>query len=155
MSAQGPGGPHPHELTDHLIEKLRANYRFFSDMAEAEIVAFLRLCRQVGYDEGQGIFRQGDSAKDFFLVISGEVVISIREREMARLGPGHVFGEMSLLERIPRTASAAAAKPTRVFAVPAAVMSEQAPLLAYKVLLGIAQEMSERLRVLNAHALLS
>ena len=156
MSAPGQNSPYspvPADAQRHLVQKLRQNYHFFSEMTEAEIAAFLRLCRQAAYEKGQSIFRQGDSAKDFYLVISGEVAITIRDREVARLGPGHVFGEMSLLERIHRTASAAAAEPARVFAISASVMSEKTPLLAYKVLLGVAQEMSEKLRESNAHIL--
>jgi len=149
---------HPLDLTDaqrHLIQKLRQDYHFFSEMSEGEIAAFLRLCKQVAYEKGQSIFRQGESARDFHLVISGEVAITVRDREVTRLGPGRVFGEMSLLEKIPRTASATAAEPTRVFTVPAAVMSAKTPLLAYKVLLSVAQQMSEKLRESNAHILSS
>jgi len=154
MGVPGHWDMQPHELTDvqrHLVQKLQMNYHFFSEMTGEEIAAFLRLCKQVAFEKGQSIFRQGESAKDFYLVISGEVSITIQDREVARLGPGHVFGEMSLLERIPRTASAAAAEPVRLFAISASVMSEKTPNLAYKVLLGVAQEMSEKLRESNAH----
>ncbi|MBI1724570.1 MAG: cyclic nucleotide-binding domain-containing protein [Candidatus Tectomicrobia bacterium] len=164
MSALGQGSgsppgaghtapPHPPDLTDaqrHLIQKLREDYHFFSEMTEGEIAAFLRLCKQAAYEKGQSIFQQGESARDFYLVISGEVVITVQGREVARLGPGKVFGEMSLLEKIPRTATATAAEPARVFTIPAAVMSAKAPLLAYKVLLSVAQQMSEKLRQTNA-----
>jgi CRP-like cAMP-binding protein len=167
MSALGqgsglpPGGgstapPHPPDPADtqrQLIQKLRANYAFFSEMMEGEIATFLRICKQASYEKGQAIFRQGESAKDFYLVISGEVVITIRDRELARLGPGRVFGEMSLLEKIPRTATATAVETARVFSIPAAVMNAEAPALAYKVLLSVAQQMSEKLRGANAHLL--
>ncbi|MEK6709088.1 MAG: cyclic nucleotide-binding domain-containing protein [Nitrospinota bacterium] len=156
MSISEQGGAHPIELTDaqrHIIRKLQANYAFFSAMTEKEMAAFLRLCKQVAYEKGQAIFHQGESAQDFYLVISGEVVITLRDRELARLGPGRIFGEMSLLESLPRTASAAAAAAVRAFTIPAAVMSEKTPALAYKVLRGVALQMSEKLRETNAHLL--
>lgn len=167
MSALGQGSgsppgaghtapPHPPDLTDaqrQLVQKLRANYSFFSEMREEEIASFLRTCKQAAYEKGQAIFRQGESAQDFYLVISGEVVITIQGRELARLGPGRVFGEMSLLESLPRTATATAAEAVRAFTIPAAVMSENTPALAYKVLRGVAQQMSEKLRQTNANLL--
>jgi len=134
-----------------MIAKLRRNYGFFSEMGEDDVVAFLRMCEQVGFEKGQAIFRQGDAADHFYLIVEGEVAISIRDQEIARLGSGHVFGEMALLERTPRTATATAAEPTRLFSISAGVMSAKTPSLAYKVLLGIAQQMSEKLRETNTH----
>ena len=62
------------------------------------------------YEGGQTIFRQGEFADNFYVILSGEVEIYHgRARETtAVLGPGQYFGEMSLLSHRQRSASALA-----------------------------------------------
>jgi CRP-like cAMP-binding protein len=134
-----------------LIAKLQKNYHFFSDMSEFEVSDFLKMCKQETYEEGQKIFSEGDSADHFYLLVSGEIIISIKENEVARLEAGEVFGEMALLEEIPRTASASAASHSVLFFIPVKALSTKLPALAYKVLLGVAHQMSARLREANEH----
>lgn len=63
-------------------------------------------------EAGDVIFRQGDEAVDMYVIQSGIVEISRGESParsvMARLGQGDFFGEMSLLESLPREADAVA-----------------------------------------------
>jgi CRP-like cAMP-binding protein len=56
------------------------------------------------------------------------------------------FCEMALLEKIPRTATTTAFETTVLFFVPVRVLNTQIPTLAYKALLGVAQQMSARIR---------
>lgn len=60
------------------------------------------------YDAGETIIRKGDPGEDFFLVSDGEVDIIRADREVARLGPGDFFGEVSLISGEPRNATAVA-----------------------------------------------
>ena len=134
-----------------LIHKLQKNYHFFSDMTEDEVSEFLRMCKQETYKEGKKIFSEGDSADHFYLLVSGEISIIINEKEVARLEPGEVFGEMALLENIPRSATAVSAVHSVLFFIPVKALSQRLPALAYKVLLGVAEQMSARLREANEH----
>ncbi len=134
-----------------LIHKLQHNYHFFSEMSEEEISDFLGMCKQETYEPGSVIFKEGANADHFYLMVSGEVVVTIDGKEVARLLAGEVLGEMALLENIPRTATATAFKTTVLFFVPVRVLNTRMPILAYKVLLGVAQQMSARLREANEH----
>jgi CRP-like cAMP-binding protein len=134
-----------------LIQKLQQNYAFFSEMSEIEIGGFLKMCKQEAYEEKQTIFSEGDNADHFYLLVSGEVSISIKENEVARLEPGEIIGEMALLEDIPRTATVSAVKKSVLFFIPVKALSTKLPSMAYKVLLGVAQQMSARLREANEH----
>ena len=61
------------------------------------------------YEPGQIIFRQGDLARNFSIVLKGQVQVlqekDGQEIERAILGPGEYFGEMALMRGIRRTAS--------------------------------------------------
>ncbi len=63
------------------------------------------------------IIREGDACDGFYLVLDGEVRVTLAERgdlEVARLGAGEFFGEMALLSEQPRSASVWAVGPTRL-----------------------------------------
>ena len=138
-----------------LIGKLQKNYSFFSDMDEIEISKFLRMCRQESYEPGDIIFSEGDEAKDFFLVVLGEVKISIAGDEVAALKAGEIFGEMAILEDIPRTATAEAGGIVIVLSVAVEILTAKMPILANKALLSVARQMSARLRGANEKAKMS
>ena len=132
-----------------LIEKLRSNYTFFSDMEEKEISDFLCMCKQEHYIREQKIFSQGEMASYFYLLVSGKVAILIDGTEVARLEAGEIFGEMALLEDIPRTATALTLEESILFSVPIKVLNKRLPILAYKVLLSVTQQLSAKLREAN------
>ena len=67
--------------------------------------------RPVGLARGEAIVRQGEEGHSLFIIRRGEVSVTLRGTvgEVARLGPGDVFGEMSLLTGEARTATVTAA----------------------------------------------
>ena len=66
------------------------------------------------YRAGEYLFREGEAGVAGALIISGEVVIQSRERDLVTLGEGDFFGEVALLEDAPRTASAVAGTEVQV-----------------------------------------
>jgi histidine kinase len=64
------------------------------------------------HDPGETIIRKDDEGIHMFFIISGEVKIHDREHLLARLGKGEFFGEMSILDREPRSMSVTALAPT-------------------------------------------
>lgn len=65
------------------------------------------------YGSGEVIVRQGEEGADWFIVVSGQVSVEVERgpltTEVACLGPGQFFGEMSLMTGEPRTATVRAA----------------------------------------------
>lgn len=70
------------------------------------------------YPAGSTIVRQGDSSLSFYVVLSGAVrVVAEGEAggagiDLERLGPGGAFGEMGLIDDLPRAATVVADEPT-------------------------------------------
>ncbi len=67
---------------------------------------------------GEVLFREGDAGDSAFVIESGQMEVARGEgavREiLGLLGPGEMIGEMSLLDQLPRSASATARQPTRL-----------------------------------------
>lgn len=51
------------------------------------------------------IVREGDRGDDFFVITSGKARVARGGREVAELGPGDYFGELSLFDPAPRNAT--------------------------------------------------
>jgi CRP-like cAMP-binding protein len=73
------------------------------------------------YGPGELVFREGDPGKGLFVVREGEVEI-VREGSggpgteirLAAVGPGTAFGELALIDDLPRSASARVVRPARL-----------------------------------------
>ena len=102
----------------------------------------------VAFKAGSIIFREGDEARDLFVIKSGQIRIQIGNRTIAELGSDSIFGEMALIDSEPRSATAVAA--TDVELVPVSekqflFLVGQTPYFALKVMRVLAQ----RLRATN------
>ena len=61
--------------------------------------------------------RTGTAGNDFFLILDGHARVEVTPRKRSRLGPGQYFGEMSLLDGGPRSASVVAETPLRLLVI--------------------------------------
>ncbi|APR83651.1 cAMP-binding protein [Minicystis rosea] len=106
-------------------------------------------------DAGAMVFKEGDCGREMFVILEGEVEVLRRskrghEARVAILGPGDWFGEMSILDVLPRSASTRVLAPTRLLKVTAHDLDAlyRRDLKAYSLfVLNVAREMSRRLRV--------
>src|SRR5687767_9507683 len=79
--------------------------------------------REMRFGPGDVIFKEGDPGDGLYVVLSGRVQISAMisggERHVfSTVGAGDVFGEMALLDNLPRSAHASAEGDTTVAFVP-------------------------------------
>lgn len=104
---------------------------------------------------GDVVFREGEAARDMFVVMSGEAEVvkksqSGLDARVALLGPGDWFGEMSILDVQPRSASVRVLAPSRVLKISASDLDAlyRHDVKAYAIIvLNVARELSRRLRV--------
>ncbi len=98
-------------------------------LAEAPRGPIERLARaaeEIEVPAGVAIVTEGEAADAFFVVVSGDVLVTARgegdaERQLPQLSTGDYFGEIGLLEHIPRTATVTTASPTRLLRIPGEV----------------------------------
>jgi CRP/FNR family transcriptional regulator/CRP/FNR family cyclic AMP-dependent transcriptional regulator len=91
----------------------------FADLTDREADTILDLMREKSLERGTTVFHQNDSGGGLYLILSGSVKITRTGRDgrdvtVAVLTEGNFFGEMSLLDGQPRSASATALQPTRL-----------------------------------------
>jgi MFS family permease len=60
---------------------------------------------EISVSGGETLIHEGDPADALYVLRTGDVAVSAGERELAELGPGSWFGELGLLEGVPRTAT--------------------------------------------------
>ncbi len=104
--------------SDPQHEALLARVPLFESLTSDDIVALSTRVEEIVYEQGTVIFRQGDKGSSLFVIEEGEVEISHGEGKsrivLANLFPGQYFGELSLFDGAPRSASATAVKKTGV-----------------------------------------
>lgn len=97
---------------------------------------------------GEFVFREGDEAREMFVVLEGEVEILVGNVLVEVAGAGSVIGEMALIERMPRAATARVRTECTLLAVDSArfeSLVRQVPPFATLVM----RAMAERLRRMN------
>lgn len=89
------------------------NAYFLQDLPDRAFQAVADLCHSVEYDAGEVIFREGDQGDRLFIVLSGEVQVWKNHGKedaslLSRYGAGRFFGEMALVDELPRSATSIA-----------------------------------------------
>ena len=98
---------------------------------------------------GETIFSAYDMGAEMYVVLEGEVEITIDSRVLETLGPGEPFGEMALIDQTPRTATAIAKTACKLAVIPERrflFMVQQTPHFALQIM----KVMADRLRKMNA-----
>jgi CRP/FNR family transcriptional regulator, cyclic AMP receptor protein len=72
---------------------------------------------EVRYGPRRTVVREGARGDSFYVIAEGTATVQQGSRTIATLGPGDFFGEMSLLDGDPRSASVIAATPLRTVRV--------------------------------------
>jgi CRP/FNR family cyclic AMP-dependent transcriptional regulator len=88
---------------------------FFAGLSRAELGALAKATEDLEVDEGKVLTREGDSGREFFVIVEGEVSVTKGGAEVRRLSAGDFFGEIALVEDRPRTATVTATTPLRFF----------------------------------------
>lgn len=140
-----------------IIDKLREKYVFFADFTDEELFNIIKLSSKEIFDQGEYLIREGTSGTKMFIIIAGKVMILTetdgKKVELDTIGEGSCVGEMSMVDRMPRSASVVAIKETVALALNETVLRHTNPKLCLKLYRNLAAVLSERLRSHDARYL--
>ena len=120
----------------------------FAQCTADEIAALAALAQENSFDPGQIVVTQGTPGQAFYMVLTGRVEILRDQASLGTFGPGDFFGEMSLLDQAPRSATIRAVEQTQCLMLSSwdfKALLENKPSIAIKLL----EVLSRRLRVAN------
>ena len=95
-----------------------ARVPLFAELDAAAISDIMQLLRAQVAEAGETIVRAGDPAHSMYFIAAGEVEVALK-KEMLRLGVGHFFGEVAVLRRARRSATATALTRTNLLVLSA------------------------------------
>ncbi len=136
------------------IKPLKENeiFRAFSDK---EIAALAGYVEEKTYTAGTPLFYENMKGEAMYIIVSGQVKLSKmlaegEERTLAVMGPNDYFGENALLEEGQRTVTAIVSQDSSILVIKRSgfgKLLEEEPKLALKIILGMYQILSTRIRM--------
>jgi signal transduction histidine kinase len=102
--------------------RLLAAVPFFNGLAPADLALIAAAAREESFEPGATIFREGEPADRFYIILEGTVEVWKDYGEDARdmiaaHGVGHLFGEMAVVDELPRSATVVARDAVRLLSV--------------------------------------
>jgi CRP/FNR family transcriptional regulator, cyclic AMP receptor protein len=122
----------------------------FAGLDRSSLMPLAETASEANFADGDAIVIQGQVGTGLFVVVTGVVRISQSGDDVARLGPGDYLGELSVIDREPRSASAFAVGQTTCLALASWDLFRRVdadPALSHALLRGLAL----RVRALSDH----
>jgi CRP-like cAMP-binding protein len=89
----------------------------FSRLSGEDLAPLARMAEVLAYGKGERVFTEGEMGDALFVIVRGKVTILHNGMPLATLGPGEAFGEMAVLDEVPRSATAVTEEETEVLAI--------------------------------------
>jgi CRP/FNR family transcriptional regulator, cyclic AMP receptor protein len=124
-------------ISKREVQELLGRVPLFSGCSKRELVEIASAAKGVDHPEGHVLAKEGERGIGFFLITDGSAVVTVGGRSRAKLGPGDFFGEISLLDEGPRSATVTATSPVKTVGITAWTFKgliEQHPSIALRML---------------------
>jgi len=142
-----------------ILSKLQElkSLKIFSQMVEREIFEVMKRSDIISYGTGEVVFHEGNEDEHLYVIIKGLFNVTSTSRSGDDLtffvaGAGLIFGEMSFMDRQPRSATITAGEPSEVFCLTRDDFDDllaKEPTTAAKFMFGVAEILSRRMRGAN------
>lgn len=130
------------------VEMLR-KVPLFSGLSQRQLEQIAKLADEIEVPAGRQLATAGESGHELFVIVDGEVSVRAKGGRTVRLGYGDFFGEMSLVDGGPRSATVVATTPMKLLVVSHREfwsLLNEAPQVAGKIM----RTLSQRLRDVEA-----
>jgi len=93
------------------------NVPLFKGLSQKQLEQIARLVDEVEAPAGKRLAIVGETGHELFVIVQGQAVVTLPNGRKVRLGPGEFFGEMSLVDGGPRSATVEATTPMKLLVV--------------------------------------
>lgn len=124
-----------------LMERLKG-VPMFDALSDKELTDVLAQTRVVEHEAGREIVEEGHGSVGFHLILDGQATVTQGSRTLRALGPGDYFGEISVIDGKPRSATVTADTVLHSLSLSAwkfQPLLEAHPTLTRKILLGLCE----------------
>ena len=106
------------DAESQVVEALR-RVPLFASLKPQQLAELAQMARRQRFGRDEVVFYQGDNGDSFYVILSGQVKVSVSSPEgqeaiLVMLDAGESFGELALLDEQPRSATIEATRPTEV-----------------------------------------
>ncbi|PYM03502.1 MAG: hypothetical protein DMD82_16770 [Candidatus Rokuibacteriota bacterium] len=137
---------------DEKIERLQ-EVPIFEGCSRRQLRALARITGVFDAPAESVLMRAGEPGREFFFILDGSARVEVSPRKRARLGPGEFFGEMSLLDGQPRSATVVAETPLRLLVINGRhfwPLLKEVPELAQSIMATLSRRLRQAEKSLNA-----
>ena len=118
----------------------------FSACSASQLRTIRRQIEEITVDDGTVLCEEGTVGKEFFFILDGSASVRRNGRRVAALGKGQYFGELSLLDRRPRSATVVSETPMTLLVLDQRRFNgllDAVPALSHKLLVAMAARIRE------------
>src|SRR5215210_495312 len=117
----------------------------FSSASKSELAEIASIADEIDLPEGKTLIVEGDSGREFFVLVEGSAEVVRGGRNVAALGPGDFFGEIALIAKTPRNATITTTSPVRALVITDRAfrqLLDHSPQIAVTVLVALAERLA-------------
>ena len=118
----------------------------FSACSKKDLATVSKHSEHLTLPAGTQMTTEGRVGYEFYVIIDGKATVARGGKQVAVLGPGDSFGELSLLDRAPRNATVTAETDVDVLILGQREFSallDLVPTMAHKLLIGLARRIHD------------
>jgi CRP-like cAMP-binding protein len=97
--------------------KLLQGVPLFARCSGKELEAISMIADELDFKEGKELAREGAAGREFFVIVDGTAEVTRGPRKLRMLSDGDFFGEISLITKLPRTATVTTVSPLRALVI--------------------------------------
>ena len=129
------------------VDRLRG-VDLLRNCTHAQLQEVARLAERVQVAEGEVLAREGRIGREFFLILDGNVAVTMGGRQVNTLGPGDFFGELAAMNPGPRNATVTALTDLDVLIIGPRELSAMSAIPGFRG--ALFRSMAQRLRTVEA-----
>jgi len=117
----------------------------FASASKSELAEIATIADEIDLPGGKTVIQEGDTGREFFVLVEGTAEVIRGGKRVASLGPGDFFGEIALIAKTPRNATITTTSPVRALVITDRAfrqLLDHSPTIAVGVLVALAERLA-------------